>query len=170
MGESENSLLFGCRWRPDSWILGAISFGVRIPFIKMPFQSRPVLLCYLVLRWEWFPKKDDDEDDDEEIPMEGKCFISAIFVIPKILGRFSLIVNLKGLNTFVDHFNFKMEGMSVMKEMVRKGRFFLRKLTFKFQTSQIIGSTFNFYRSGRYSSFSAYVLDFHPPLGPSILF
>jgi hypothetical protein len=104
--------------------------------------------------------------------MEGKCFISAIFVIPKISGGFSLIVNVKGLfdNRFVDHFNFKMEGMSVMKGMVRKGRFFLRESTFKFQSSQVIGSTFNLYGRGRYSSFPASVLDFHPPLGPSLRF
>jgi hypothetical protein len=106
--------------------------------------------------------------------MEDKCFISGIFVIPKSSGGFRPIVNLKGLNRFVEHFHFKMEGISVMKGMVRKGDF-LRKLTFRMHTSPFpstrsIGSTFNLYKRGRYFSFPVSVLVFHPPLGPSIKF
>jgi hypothetical protein len=58
--------------------------------------------------------------------MEDKCFVSGIFVIPKSSGGFRPIGNLKGLNRFVDHFHFKMEGISVMNVMVRKGDFFTK--------------------------------------------
>ena len=62
----------------------------------------------------------------EKIPLEEQCFVSGIFVIPKSSGGFRPIVNLKGLNKFVEQFHFKMEGVSVMKGMVRKGDYFTK--------------------------------------------
>ncbi len=61
-----------------------------------------------------------------KISMEENCFISGIFVIPKSSGGFTPVVNLKDLNRFVDHFHFKMEGIRVMKGMVRKRDFFTK--------------------------------------------
>ncbi len=114
----------------DFWILEAISLGVRIPFINAPFQSRPGAnmsfnsemraICDAEVKSLLLKRA------IEKIPMEEKCFVSGIFVIHKSSGGFRPIVNLKGLNRFVDHFHFKMEGISVMKGMVRKGDFFTK--------------------------------------------
>jgi hypothetical protein len=62
----------------------------------------------------------------EEIPFESSCFVSGIFVIPKSSGGFRPIINLKSLNKFVEHLHFKMEGVSVLRGMVRKGDFFTK--------------------------------------------
>ena len=94
----------------DFWILEAISLGVRIPFINAPFQSRPSAnmsfnsemraICDAEVKSLLLKRA------IENIPMEDKCFVSGIFVISKSSGGFRPIVNLKGLNRFVDHYHF----------------------------------------------------------------
>ena len=64
--------------------------------------------------------------NDEKIPFESSCFVSEIFVVPKSTGGFRPILNLKSLNTFVEHFHFKMKGVSVLRKMVRKGDIFTK--------------------------------------------
>ncbi len=61
-----------------------------------------------------------------KIPEEKKGFVSGIFVIPKNSGGFRPIINLKGLNKFVKHQHFKMEGINVLKDMVREGDCFTK--------------------------------------------
>ena len=114
----------------DDWVLSSVSEGVRIPFASTPFQSHPgknmpfspelTAICqseiYSLLA----------KGAVEKIPLEEQCFVSGIFVIPKSSGGFRPIVNLKGLNKFVEQFHFKMEGVSVMKGMVRKGDYFTK--------------------------------------------
>ncbi len=62
----------------------------------------------------------------EKIPFESSCFVSGIFVIPKCSRGFRPIINLKSLNKFLEHLHFKMEGVSVLRGMVRKGDFFTK--------------------------------------------
>lgn len=50
----------------------------------------------------------------------------APFFIPKSSGGFRPIINLKSLNRFVEHLHFKMEGVNIMKGMMRKGDFFTK--------------------------------------------
>ncbi len=47
--------------------------------------------------------------------------ISSLFVIPKKSGGFMPIINLKGLNQYVTHRHFKMEGLSFLKHLVQPG-------------------------------------------------
>ncbi len=49
--------------------------------------------------------------------------MSEIFVIPKSSGGFRPIANLKGLNKFAEHQHFKMEGLNVLKDIVRIAHF-----------------------------------------------
>jgi hypothetical protein len=62
----------------------------------------------------------------ERVPLGDLKFVSGIFVIPKSSGGFRPIINLKGLNRFVEHLHFKMEGVSVVRGMVREGDFFTK--------------------------------------------
>ena len=114
----------------DRWVLEAVSSGVRIPFIETPFQRRPGVNMPLSPKMAATCSEEVfsllSKGAVERIEMEDRCFVSGIFVIPKSSGGFRPIINLKGLNKFVDHFHFKMEGINVLKEMVRKGDFFTK--------------------------------------------
>jgi hypothetical protein len=114
----------------DDWILNAISVGVRIPFTGIPFQDRPGRNMSFSPELAAICQVEVDslleKGAVERIPLEERCFVSGIFVIPKSSGGFRPIVNLKGLNQFVEKLHFKMEGVSVMKGMVRKGDYFTK--------------------------------------------
>ena len=48
-------------------------------------------------------------------------FVSPIFTVPKKDGNLRLILNLKKLNEYVEFFHFKMEDISTILKLVRKG-------------------------------------------------
>ena len=50
-------------------------------------------------------------------------FVSSIFLVPKKDGGYRPIINLKRLNEFVPHHHFKMEGIHMLKDLLKKGDF-----------------------------------------------
>lgn len=112
------------------WILNAISVGVRIPFTGVPFQGRPgknmsfspelTVICQVEVN------SLQEKGAVGRIPLEDRCFVSGIFVIPKSSGGFRPIVYLQGLNKFVEKLHLKIKGVSVMKGMVRKKDYFTK--------------------------------------------
>lgn len=54
-------------------------------------------------------------------PSDGSGFISGFFVVPKSSGGWRPIVNVKGLNQFIPHQHFKMEGVNTVRHAVRQG-------------------------------------------------
>ncbi|KAI9565167.1 hypothetical protein GHT06_008943 [Daphnia sinensis] len=114
----------------DDWVLEAISKGVRIPFIDVPFHNRPNSNMALSSDMKVICDAEVisllSKGAIDKIPLENSCFVSGIFVIPKSSGGFRPIINLKSLNRFVEHLHFKMEGVTVLRGMVRKGDFFTK--------------------------------------------
>mgnify|MGYP003345937601 CR=1 FL=1 len=66
------------------------------------------------------------KDAIEDIAERNTKFVSGIFVIPKANGGFRPVINLKPVNKFIRHIHFKMEGLSLLKELVRKGDHFTK--------------------------------------------
>ena len=62
----------------------------------------------------------------EEIDASNAKFISGLFVIPKSGGGYRPILNLKPVNSHVTRMHFKMEGISLLKHMIRKGDYFAK--------------------------------------------
>ena len=58
-----------------------------------------------------------------KIPKEhsNKGFLSQLFSVPKKDGGTRPIINLKGLNTFVETVHFKMEGIHVLRDTLKPG-------------------------------------------------
>ncbi len=58
-----------------------------------------------------------------EIPtqQEAKGFTSQLFSVPKKDGGTRPIINLKALNLFVHKVHFKMEGIHMLKDVLKKG-------------------------------------------------
>ena len=48
-------------------------------------------------------------------------FLSSIFLVPKKDGGHRPIINLKRLNNFIPHHHFKMEGIHMLKDLLRQG-------------------------------------------------
>ena len=103
---------FIAKWREitsDSWVLDAVQH-YHIEFKSVPFQTS-------IPREIKFSSQEEAIISEEIAKMlktgailekthaKGE-FISNIFIRPKKDGSFRLIINLKGLNTFVAYFNF----------------------------------------------------------------
>lgn len=61
---------------------------------------------------------------------EWQGFLSSIFLVPKKDGRHRPIINLKKFNKFIPHTHFKMEGIHMLKDLLRQGDF-LAKIDLK---------------------------------------
>ena len=59
----------------------------------------------------------------EPIPRNSKAFYSKIFGVPKKEGKTRIVINLKPLNKLLVVEHFKMEGLSMVPDLVRKGDF-----------------------------------------------
>ena len=54
-----------------------------------------------------------------EAHSEWQGFLSSIFLVPQKDGGHRLIINLKKLNDFIPHTDFKMEGIHMLKDLLR---------------------------------------------------
>jgi ribonuclease HI len=59
----------------------------------------------------------------EEMDPNTPCFVSRFFLIPKKNGKIRPIIDLRRLNQFVKYYHFKMEGIELVKSLVRRGDF-----------------------------------------------
>jgi len=98
--------------------------GYRIPFLSLPAQT------------PYFPIKFSPEERsiiDEEVtqmiqkgaikevsPSEDQL-LSPIFVVPKKDSGFRPVINLKHLNSHVEYLHFKMEGLHLLKDLLKPG-------------------------------------------------
>lgn len=101
--------------------------------------------------------------------------MGVIFVISKSSGEggYRPKINLKGLNELVEHFHFKMEGISVMKGMVRKGDFFtkidLQDACLTVSIHPDDRKFLQFMWTASFFQFFAFVLDCNPVFHPKFL-
>ena len=124
--------LFLDNWRvltSDQWVLNCVQ-GYRIQFLGEPQQT--TLPREIVF----------SEGEKQKISLEviamlnkqaitevlgverlGKEFVSQLFAVPKKDGAIRPIINLKALNHFVEVTHFKMEGIHMLKDLLRQGDF-----------------------------------------------
>jgi hypothetical protein len=125
--------LFADRWpevTDDPWVLDTVTDGLKIDFISEPFQrSSPrevsmsgdmKVVCQAEI-CSLFKK-----GVIEEIKDESARLLCSFFCVPKKMGGFRPIVNLKALNSFVKYEHFKMENLETVRFLVRKGDWFIK--------------------------------------------
>jgi len=110
----------------DQHILSIIE-GYEIPFTKTPYQGKLP-----------FPKKLNQEEEalvEEELTsmlQKGAIretqhvksqFLSNLFLVKKKGGGNRPVINLKSLNTFIPYQHFKMEGLHMLKDLLKEGDF-----------------------------------------------
>ena len=108
----------------DVWVLGAIQ-GYGIEFLQIPYQQRkPPQLAFTQEEEECMLAEIQNMLDKQAISSmeEGpEGFYSQMFLVPKKDGRQRPVINLKRLNQSVKTEHFKMEGIHMLKDLLRAG-------------------------------------------------
>ena len=121
--------LFLSNWRTltnDPWVIACVQ-GYTIDLREQPYQYQPP-------RELTFPPEDTaclskevtkmiDKHAITPVPNEqaAKGFQSQLFTVPKKDGGTRPIINLKRLNSFVHEVHFKMEGIHMLKDILKPG-------------------------------------------------
>lgn len=108
----------------DSFIFEIANLVASIDFIDSPHQFNSNNLSLMSCEMQ---RACDDEVSqllakNAIIPIfnSSRGFCSSIFLVPKKMGGFWPIINLKNLNSFVHYVHFKMEGMESVKQLICK--------------------------------------------------
>ncbi len=108
----------------DPWVLDAIS-GLRIDFLQRPWQTnRPAELTFSEKDTESLLTEINGMQSKQaisETPQGDRGFYSQLFLVPKKDGNQRPVINLKKLNSFVRTEHFKMEGIHMLKNLLRPG-------------------------------------------------
>ena len=119
-------------WRSftnDCWVLSAVEHGVSIPFLQypsVPFRKFNLVSGEATRVCDGEIRGLLSKGVIEEIPRSEAHFVCGIFVIPKSSGGFRMIVNLRPINQFIQHKHFKMESLSLLRDLLRKGDYFCK--------------------------------------------
>ena len=121
--------LFLTNWRKtttDPWVINCIQ-GYSIDLIEEPFQYQaPKELTFSQEETNLLTTEVENMVNKQAItpvPKEQKAkgFHSQLFMVPKKGGGNRPIVNLKGLNSYVETVHFKMEGIHMLKDILKQG-------------------------------------------------
>lgn len=108
----------------DPWVLEAVQ-GYRLPFIQQPYQPHlPRALTHSQAEETLMQQEIQSmlqKHAIEETTPRGRGFLSTIFLVPKKDGGQRPVINLKSLNKFVYTEHFKMEGIHILKDLLKAG-------------------------------------------------
>ena len=99
--------------------------GYRIKFLRSPCQrGKPPQLSFTEKEEECMQEEIQSMLDKKAISVAGdssESFFSQMFLVPKKDGRQRPVINLKRLNQSVKSKHFKMEGIHMLKDLLRAG-------------------------------------------------
>ena len=108
----------------DSWVLQTI-LGFRIEFLQTPYQShRPPQILFTLEEERCMQEEIQGMLNKHAISWIGSTqegFSSQMFLVPKRDGRQRPVINLKQLNQSVKTEHFKMEGIHVLRDLLKAG-------------------------------------------------
>ena len=108
----------------DPWVLETIQ-GYRVPFSQQPYQPYPPRALTHSKAEEALMQQEIqsimEKHAIEETTPRGHGFLSTIFLVLKKDGGQRPVINLKSLNKFVYTEHFKMEGIHILRDLLRAG-------------------------------------------------
>jgi hypothetical protein len=108
----------------DLWVLQIVQ-GYQIEFIKPPVQQFPARVPTLSPVLETILDQEVKEFLEKlavhPVDKQTDGFISSLFVVPKKDGGNRPIVNLKPLNQYLIYEHFKMEGIHMLRDLLKQG-------------------------------------------------
>ena len=106
----------------NPWVLEAIQ-SYRVPFSQQPYQTYPPGALTHPQAEEALMQQEIgsmlEKHAIEETTPSGHGFLSTIFLVPKKDGGQRPVINLKCLNKFVYTEHFKMEGIHILRDLLR---------------------------------------------------
>ena len=112
----------------DPSVLEIVS-GIKIPFISCPIQDQIPVCSFSKNQTAVIDLEIAELLQKKAIVRVSPCpdqFLSSIFLVPKKDGGNRPVINLKHLNQFVEYQHFKMEGLDVVKNLLKKGDFMIK--------------------------------------------
>ena len=107
----------------DPWVLETIT-GYKIEFHSMPHQiAWPHIFVSTTQQEAVQAEKDKMALQGAIHPVSSNTeggFVSSIFLVDKKDGGHCLVINLKNLNSFVHFQHFKMEGIHMLRDLLKK--------------------------------------------------
>src|SRR2546430_4671221 len=61
----------------------------------------------------------------QEMDLQEPCFVSRLFMVPKKSGDLRAVIDLRQLNQYIMYQHFKMEGLEVVKSLIRRGDYMM---------------------------------------------
>ena len=108
----------------DEWVLQTVT-GYRIEFLRKPWQNHKPPQITLTEREEECMLSEIsnmlDKQAISETENSSQGFYSQMFLVPKKDGRQRPVINLKRLNQSVKTEHFKMEGIHMLKDLLKAG-------------------------------------------------
>ena len=107
----------------DQWVLQVVR-GYKLELTSTPTQSSQPLTVVTKANQSLVGEEVQKLLDKGAIKMTSLCptqYVSRIFVVPKKDGSFRPVINLKPLNQFIVAAHFKMEGLAMLKDLLRPG-------------------------------------------------
>ena len=108
----------------DEWVLNKVN-GYRIEFPRKPYQHRkPPQLAFTEKEEECMQAEIQSMLEKQAISLveeSSESFFSQMFLVPKKDGRQRPVINLKRLNQSVKTEHFKIEGIHMLKDLLRAG-------------------------------------------------
>ena len=107
----------------DQWVLQVVR-GYKLELTSTPTQSSQPLTVVTKANQSLVGEEVQKLLDKGAIKMTSPCptqYVSRIFVVPKKDGSFRPVINLKPLNRFIVAAHFKMEGLAMLRDLLRPG-------------------------------------------------
>lgn len=113
----------------DPWVTQTVT-GYHIEFTQNPVQLvLPPLLPFSeeeTLAMDNEIKSLQDKGAIHQASLSDPGFVSSLFMVPKKGGGQRPVINLKALNNFVEYSHFKMEGIHMLRDLLRKDDFMVK--------------------------------------------
>ena len=112
------------RLTQDQWVLDAVQ-GYAIPFTRQPHQPLPPRALGHSSEEEDLLQTEIssmlEKQAIEATTPSGRGFLSTLFLVPKKDGGQRPVINLKPLNRFMRTEHFRIEGIHVLRDLLRAG-------------------------------------------------
>ena len=115
----------------DPWVIETVQ-GYHIDLLQVPFQhALPLLAVHsrehsALIDLEVNQMLEKAAIHTVHPHKKGQGFISALFLVPKKGGGQRPAVNLRPLNQYIPYKHFKMEGIHMLRDLLRKGNYMVK--------------------------------------------
>jgi hypothetical protein len=150
----------------DPWVIEIVQ-GYHIDLLQVPFQhALPLVAVHSSEHSALIDLEVNQMLEKAAIHIvhphkKGQGFISALFLVPKKGGGQHPAVNLRPLNQYIPYKHFKMEGIHMLRDLLRKGNYMVK---IDLKDGKTIRNSFGLFGREQCTSLHAYLSACQLPL------